>query len=296
MGAQTTRTLTRVRQLELSSLGLLVLVAVLIPEKWDRVEFLIFLFIPILLSTKYFDFEKETFKRSLAYLVIFIFASLASYLLHVWQLKWELNNPGGLFGWQLKVDQLFLSIPFNDGMWLRQLAHPFLNEVFVTIYIHGFVLCLFVLCIYYVLTGQPNKILHALFCGYFIQYILILPFHFWVDGHQVWLIQNQLLDFQFTDPIKGHRSITDVVIPSLNHVFPSMHTSIATTVILLSLRESSLPIKYFFVTLNVAIIISTVYLGIHWIIDVFGGIIFGYLIFKLGEKIVYAKSFQNMIK
>lgn len=289
------RTAIKTRQTEWVYLGFITLIIILIPGNWERMEFLLMLFIPITLSLKYFDLDAVQIKKSLLFLFIFVATNYCTFLIHVWQLKWEVANPNSFYGWKLQIDQLFYSIPFNDGMWLRQFSHPVLNKLFVTIYVHGFVTCLLVLSIYFILTGQPNKILHAMFAGYFLQYLLILPFHFLVEGHQVWWIQNQIEGFQFLDPIHGYRTIIDPVVPSLNHVFPSMHTSIATVVILIALREASTPIKYFFVTLNVAIIISTIYLGIHWVIDVIGGVIFGYLIFKLADWIMETNLLKNWI-
>ncbi|WP_078427215.1 phosphatase PAP2 family protein [Alkalihalobacterium alkalinitrilicum] len=267
----------------------------ILPSQWERFQFFLLLLYPILLSYKYFKFDRQLLKKSFIFLSIFLIANLTTFLVHVWQLIWELANPNGLFGWKLYINPLLNSIPFNDGMWLRQFATPIMDRFFVYIYIHGFVFCLFGLALYYLLTGQPRKILLAMFAGHFLQYVLILPFHFWVDGHQVWWIQNQWFGYQFTDPIAGYRTITDPVIPSLNHVFPSMHTSIATVTILLAWRESSRPIKYFFTILNSGIIISTVYLGIHWVIDIFGGIIFGYLTLKLADKIMASNWKINLV-
>lgn len=283
----------KTKQMEWASLLFLVFMIVLVPGDWERIEFILMLFIPITLSLKYFDLDAVYFKKSLLFLFIFVVANYSTFLVHVWQLKWEIANPTSFYGWKLHIDQLLYSIPFNDGMWLRQFYHPMLNNLFVTIYVHGFVTCLLVLAVYFLLTGQPNKILHAMLAGHFLQYLLILPFHFLVDGHQVWWIQNQFEGFQFLDPIRDYRTIIDPVVPSLNHVFPSMHSSIATVVILIALRESSKPIKYFFVTLNVAIIISTIYLGIHWVVDLLGGVAFGYLVFKLADRIMATNWLKN---
>ncbi|WP_088104753.1 phosphatase PAP2 family protein [Halalkalibacter urbisdiaboli] len=273
---------------KLSIYSLVAITALLfvIPSQWERVQFFLLLLYPILLSSKYFHLDTALIKKSLLYIAIFLVANLSTFAIHYWQLLWEITNPGGLFGWKLRIDPILSAIPYNDGMWLRQFSTPLLDRFFVYIYIHGFVLCLLALCVYYLLTGQPKKILVAMLAGHFLQYLFILPFHFWVDGHQVWWIQNQWFGTAFTDPIVGYRTETAPVIPSLNHVFPSMHTSIAAVTILLALRETAKPVRHFFTILNVGIIISTVYLGIHWVIDVFGGVLFGYLTLKVADKLI----------
>ncbi|WP_157800870.1 phosphatase PAP2 family protein [Bacillus solitudinis] len=277
---------TKATKLSIYSLIAITAVLFIVPNQWERLQFFLILLYPIFLSTRYFHINRELVMKSLLFIGIFLAANLSTFAIHYGQLMWEHSNPNGLFGWKLSIDPLLHAIPFNDGMWLRQLATPILDRFFVYIYIHGFVFCLLALCMYYLLTGQPKKILLAMFAGHFLQYLFILPFHFWVDGHQVWWIQNLWLGTSFTDPIVGHRTITDPIIPSLNHVFPSMHTSIATVTILLALRETSKPIRHFFTILNVGIIIATVYLGIHWVIDIFGGILFGYFTLKVADKIM----------
>lgn len=274
-------------------LGVLLVFLFFIPTDWSRVEFFLAMLIPVLFSYKYFQLEVIRWKPTIAALSFFIVANMSTFIIHVWQLEWEIANPNGLFGWQLKLNPLLYAIPYNDGMWLRQLAHPAVDHFFYTIYIHGFIAAIFTLAIYYALTAQPLKIVHAAIAGHFLQYILILPFHFWVDGHQVWLIQNMIEGTFYVDPLKGYRTVTEPIIPSLNHVFPSMHTSIATVAIILAWRERGLALKYFMVLLNVAIIISTVYLGIHWVVDIFGGIMFGYFCLKLADKIMRMSWLQR---
>lgn len=271
---------------------LLTCFVLIVPSEWERLQFFLLLLYPIILSYKHFQLDYQIMKKSLFFIFVFIVASLATFLIHVLQLIWEISNQNGLFGWKLYINPLLNAIPYNDGMWLRQFSTPVMDRFFVYIYIHGFVFCLLALCIYYMLTAQPKKILLAMFAGHFLQYLLILPFHFWVDGHQVWWIQNLWYGTTFTDPIEGYRTTTDPIIPSLNHVFPSMHTSIAFVTIMLVLREKSKPLKYSFTLLNVGIIFSTVYLGIHWVIDIFGGILFGYLVLKLADKIM-ATDWKN---
>ncbi|GAE24514.1 hypothetical protein JCM9140_448 [Halalkalibacter wakoensis JCM 9140] len=253
---------------------------------WERLQFFLILLFPIILSYKYFYFKKPLIKQSLVYLGFYIVLSLTTFVIHIWQLQWEIANPNGLFEFKVYIDPLLASIPFNDGMWLWELSTPSLDRFFVYIYIHGFVFCILGLCLYYLVTGQPRKILLAMFAGHFLQYLLILPFHFWVDGHQVWYIQNLWYGTNYIDPLLGYRTVTEPIIPSLNHVFPSMHTSIAIVTILLALREKSKMIKYFYTILNIGIIFSTVYLGIHWVIDLVGGALFGYLVLKVADKIM----------
>lgn len=157
----------------------LLLCLLLVPSEWERLQFLLLLLLPIIFSIKYFNLDREQLKTSIRYLGLYIFFSLFTFVIHVLQLQWELSNQNGLFGFKFYIDPLLSMIPYNDGVWLWQLSTPLLDRFFVYIYIHGFVFCILGLCLYYLVTGQPRKILLAMFAGHFLQYLLILPFHFW---------------------------------------------------------------------------------------------------------------------
>jgi membrane-associated phospholipid phosphatase len=57
--------------------------------------------------------------------------------------------------------------------------------------------------------------------------------------------------------------------------FPSMHTSVAFAVLLLAMREKSRPFRWAMTAYATAIIVSTVYMEIHWLVDVAGGLLLG---------------------
>lgn len=227
-----------------------------------------------------------------AFAVGFILIKGLIFEIHKWQLEWEFSNPEGLFGWQIKIDPLLYSIPFNDGMFIRQFKAPWIDEFMVPIYVYGFTTPLLVLVVYYVMTHRADKIVHALFCAHAVQYLVMLPFHFWVDGHQTWMIQNIYEGTTYMDPILGYRKYGIPTIPSLNHVFPSMHSSIAATMIILAWREKSLLLKWTFAIFNVLVIISTIYLGIHWIVDMIAGILIGWAMVKFADWVMARKKVQ----
>ena len=64
---------------------------------------------------------------------------------------------------------------------------------------------------------------------------------------------------------------------SNTNVFPSLHTSLSVTVAALAWQTRELYPRWLplAATLAAAIVLSTVYLGIHWIVDVIGGIALG---------------------
>ena len=59
--------------------------------------------------------------------------------------------------------------------------------------------------------------------------------------------------------------------------FPSMHTSVAFAILLLALREKSTLYRCMMVVYATSIIFSTVYMEVHWLIDVAGGLVLGWV-------------------
>lgn len=275
---------------------LILMIAIYLPARMGSYQIFLILFamtIPAIYVSDRSD--KNKFFVAIFFAIVFLLAKGLIFEIHRWQLIWEFSNTKGLFGWQIRLDPLLHSIPFNDGMWLRQFKAPWIDSFMVPIYVYGFSMPLLVLVIYYLLTHRADKIIHALFAAHAVQYLVMLPFHFWVDGHQVWLMQNIYEGTTFMDPIFAHRHHGIPTVPSLNHVFPSMHSSIAATMIILAWREKSLLIKWSFAIFNVLVIISTIYLGIHWIVDMIAGVTIGWAMVKFADWMLKRSFIKRMI-
>ena len=65
-----------------------------------------------------------------------------------------------------------------------------------------------------------------------------------------------------------------------------MHTSVAFAVLLLSLREKSRTFRWAMVVYSTSIIASTVYMEIHWLVDVFGGLLLAVVSVKIADYVV----------
>jgi membrane-associated phospholipid phosphatase len=67
--------------------------------------------------------------------------------------------------------------------------------------------------------------------------------------------------------------------------FPSMHTSVAYAILLLGSRERSRAFRVMMTVYATSIIVSTLYMEVHWVIDVFGGIALGWAAVKLSDRL-----------
>jgi membrane-associated phospholipid phosphatase len=80
---------------------------------------------------------------------------------------------------------------------------------------------------------------------------------------------------------------------SLN-CFPSLHTSIAFSGFLLAMREKSKWFRWWIGIYSISIIAATLYLKIHWVLDVLAGLLFAYGCVKLTDRIVNSDVFPNV--
>ena len=172
------------------------------------------------------------------------------------------------------------AIPLNTGGWARWIATPFLDRVMVWVYNYGFVLSLWICIVRSFWTRSIKKMLSYALSGHMLQFPLILPFYNIILLHEVWYVNKQ--------PDLLHRVFADEnsLLVAVMNCFPSMHTSISFAMLLLALREKDRIFKYMMVTDCSAIIFSTLYLQIHWLIDVFAGMLFAFGTVKLTDLLI----------
>lgn len=190
--------------------------------------------------------------------------------------NWMFENNRHLWKW----DDAMNAIPLNSAGWARTFTHPRLDSAMRWVYNYGFVLSLWICIVRSFWTKSVKKMLSYALSGHLLQFPLILPFYNLILLREVWWVKGQpdLLGRQFVTE-------NDLLVNVMN-CFPSMHTSISFAMLLLALREKDRIFKYMMVTYCSAIIFSTMYLQIHWMLDVLAGMLFAYGIVKLADFLI----------
>jgi membrane-associated phospholipid phosphatase len=190
--------------------------------------------------------------------------------------NWMFENNRHPWNWDAAMN----SIPFNDGAWARAIHHPVIDRAMVWIYNFGFVLSLWICIVRSFWTRSMKKMLSYALSGHLMQFPLILPFYNLILLREVWWVKGQpdLLGRDFATE-------NDLLVNVMN-CFPSMHTSISFAMLLLALREKDRIFKYMMVAYCASIIFSTMYLQIHWVLDVFAGMAFAYGTVKLSDLLI----------
>lgn len=193
-------------------------------------------------------------------------------------------------GWLQKTDGRLLWPLYPDDtpqvvVWLQSMATPELTAYFAFIYVYGYVFLLVFPFIAYFALPRPEPLRRTIVAygaNYLIGvicYILFIaygPRNIIIDQAEG-LLYSQYAQYQF---------VTTAVNDETN-VFPSLHSSMAVTAALLAWTTRDeyplwVPIA---AVLALSVLVSTMYLGIHWATDVIFGIVLAGISVLLGKRL-----------
>lgn len=179
----------------------------------------------------------------------------------------------------IELNDTFSKIPFNDAGFARIFQTETLTWYFRFVYNTGFVFCTTLPIYRAAISKDFKKIFHYLLSAHVLQIFLISPFYVTFRLQEVWFVNGH------PDGLARALSPEAAAGVTLN-CLPSMHTSIAFAMFLLVLREKDKIFKWVWGIYCLSVIYSTMYLEVHWVIDVIGGIILGYVTVKLVDFIM----------
>lgn len=192
---------------------------------------------------------------------------------------------GKMLSWQISrnivvdLNPIFSKIPFNDAGFARMYKPETLTWILRMVYNNGFVLPLLLPLYRAAISKDFKKMLRYALSGHIIQVFLITPFYLTFHLQEVWYVLGH------PDGLARHLSPQAAAGVALN-CFPSMHTSIAFAMFLLVIREKNRLFKYVWGFFCLSVIFSTMYLEIHWVIDVLAGMLLAYCTVKLVDFVL----------
>lgn len=210
------------------------------------------------------DRDKLILKVGLGVIALALLVAGVDRLVQVLELKY---NPEVLF-----LNDWLRNIPFNDlSLYFGYNSWLFL-AINRAVYYYGF----FLPCIFLIAQGVARRDFRQLsillFSTFIFHYAVHFPFYFLTEGHQVWYVKGVMVPLFRT-------------ISPLDHVFPSMHTSMSVTALLVAWRQPNRSVRYLYSVFCPLVIFSTFYLQIHWTIDAIAGALIGVLAVKFGEHV-----------
>lgn len=175
---------------------------------------------------------------------------------------------------------IFKSIPFNDGAIFRMYKSDNLTWFFRLVYNNGFVFPTLICILRSIIIKDFKKLIKYACSAHIFQIFLISPFYITFHLQEVWYVLGQ------PDGLARNFSSAAEKSGTVLNCFPSMHTSIAFAAFLLVLRERDKVFKCVWGFFCLSVIFSTLYLEIHWVIDVLGGLLLAYCSVKLADLVI----------
>jgi membrane-associated phospholipid phosphatase len=244
-------------------------------DEWSTMRWVV---LALFTATFYRD-RVEPDARSLRLGVVFfgVLSYAVTYLPNVWfSIAYRLNHAQHYL-WN--GNALMQALPGNDGRFLWSHRVEWFSRLMGWIYENGFDMVVWIPVVRALCAFDARKMARYALSAHLVQFPLIMPFYTMIRIDEVWCVLG--------DPDRCQRGWSDEVKRDLGaNCFPSMHTSVAFAILLLALREKSPLYRRLMVVYASSIIFSTVYMEIHWLFDVAGGLLLGFVSVKLVDRLL----------
>lgn len=180
------------------------------------------------------------------------------------------------------------AIPGNSASFIWQHRIPFFGPWIGWSYGWGFGLVIWAAAIRSFFVRDVRKMVQYVLATHVLQTPLIVPFFWLINVREVWFVLGH------PDMLGRTWPNANAMLVEVMNCFPSMHTSIAFAVLLLALREKGRLFKWGMVAFSASIIYSTMYMEVHWVLDVLAGMAFAYGVVKLSDWILAKLWAQNV--
>jgi len=166
--------------------------------------------------------------------------------------------------------------------WFSQYWTDALVYFFVIMYIAVYPFTLWFSPLYFLLTNDL-KAMKTFTYGLFLIYIIALPFYLFLPITNVYTYYNLNSALENTIPsVEGFFYSTTTI----NNCLPSLHTAMTILIAYSVSLTNNKKLTYFSYFTAITIIISVIYLSIHWITDVITGVILSLGIIIVLRKIL----------
>jgi membrane-associated phospholipid phosphatase len=198
-----------------------------------------------------------------------------------------------VIGWNItpylhKLDGILLS-PFYRGqtpqvvVWLQSMATPELTAYFTFIYVYGYVfLLVFPVVAYFAL--PDSRPLRRTIVAYGANYVIGVTCYILFIAYGPRNVISMSVDGLMYTHHSQYQFLTTAINTDTN-VFPSLHTSMAITAVILAWTTHDEYPRWTPVAAVIggSVVVATMYLGIHWATDAIFGVVLGVLSVKIGR-------------
>lgn len=210
------------------------------------------------------------------------YAASATFIFILMDSQREISHFLGLSP-SLNYDKYMLMLEGTRVSIFQSIATPMLTYFCGVVYLLGFPFLLIFTFILF-LFSQDDEILKEYAISFMLIYLIAYVFYIFfpvnVTGHVLPGVAPLL--YQLNPAILR---IATIFSPGLNTCFPSLHTALSVMATLFILFKTDLKrYKVFAVVTTILVLFSILYLGIHWITDVIGGIILAFISYFVATR------------
>ncbi|EFM09331.1 phosphoesterase PA-phosphatase related protein [Paenibacillus curdlanolyticus YK9] len=183
-----------------------------------------------------------------------------------------------------------------EGNFVATIQHTFHNDVITTFVSFTYVVVFQAIMLasigIYTYKSESKKMFYATCYAIMLNYLIAIPFFLFFPINEVWSydpnVKFLMLDV-FPTFETEYRALS-----GLNNCFPSLHTSLSVTMAVLALRSGNKRWAALVCTFAAVIIFSIFYLGIHWLIDMCGGMLLGLFASTMGMKLAQLQTVRRL--
>lgn len=264
----------------------------------NKLDFMIMLSLIFSVPVGYYIFVPETLRPKYYYrnlespgiLDILPYAASATLIFILMDSQRYISNLLGLSP-SLNYDRYMLMLEGTKVSIFQSLASPTLTYFCGVVYLLGFPFLLIFTFILFLFSQNDETLKEYAITFtliYLIAYVFYIFFPVDVTGHVLPGVAPLL--YQLNPAILG---IVTICSPGLNNCFPSLHAALSVMATMFILFKTDLRrYKVFAVGTTIFILFSILYLGIHWITDMIGGIILALISYFVATRI-FKKRFKN---
>lgn len=186
----------------------------------------------------------------------------------------------------------------------QKMNSKWLDNFFVYVYAVLFSVILYAFIFIFMYLDKEN-VVKKIISAQVIMYFIAAPFFVLFPVYAVWTTSTKYPEMGYNyspsvynglkeiDPTL-HSTIRDI--NCINNCFPSLHVALPLTVVMILFLTKQRKYALIGLPIAISIIISTVYLGIHWIIDIIAGILFSFVAVYIAYNLDYELEFPLKIK
>jgi len=131
--------------------------------------------------------------------------------------------------------------------------------------------------------NQDHRLFYAIVYALMLNYIIAIPFYLFFPVYEVWYFDHHV---QFLIPqVYPNFDLEYRPLSGIDNNFPSLHTSISLTIALVALQSKNSLFGKITLIGAVTIIYSTLYLGIHWVLDLSAGALLAIIASQTGLRL-----------